>query len=251
VNAYLCVYRHIVPRGVDLRRTEEAAVGNPALRAYLDAYAGSFYDWGDDPAFFAAERMLGDVREASWGVCRRDVRAALDVGDLVVFFCARQAARAWSYHFVGCATVGALVERHRLWDQSVHARYRAFFNVLARVDGADLVQHELIHRYHDDWRKRATAPYVLFDPQRTRFNLKTPHLVAEWIPGAPQEAWRDDESAERLRHLLFVERAIRHRGLRTSSTQRPHPKLNLAFDGGVVRPGRSLPKLRDALFAFA
>ena len=54
------------------------------MREYLALYklgmeqdGECYYDWGDDPSFFAAEEFLGDVNRASWGVCRRDVREKL------------------------------------------------------------------------------------------------------------------------------------------------------------------------------
>jgi hypothetical protein len=88
MKAYACVYRQRRPTLAEMRRTREAAARDPLLRDFLDAYArgASYLDWGDDPAFFSAKQRLGDVRAASWGVCRRDVRAALCQGDFVAFF---------------------------------------------------------------------------------------------------------------------------------------------------------------------
>ena len=63
--------------------------------------ATCFYDWGDDPAFFAAEEFLGDVNPASCGVCRRDVREQLRNGDFVIFFCAKALEdRTWEYYYI-------------------------------------------------------------------------------------------------------------------------------------------------------
>ena len=111
MNAYVCTYRKIKPSSKALRRTREAAKHDPLLCTFLDGYCESCYDWGDDPSFFAAQHLLGDVRKASWGVCRRDVRNSLEERDVVVFFCGREVERAWHYHFVGFGTVLALVER--------------------------------------------------------------------------------------------------------------------------------------------
>ena len=52
---------------------------NKLLKRYLALYnaPGCFYDWGDDPSFFAASELLGSPNNATWGVCRRDVRASM------------------------------------------------------------------------------------------------------------------------------------------------------------------------------
>src|SRR5438477_17569 len=82
MNGYVCVYRHSIPCRRDWLRTESAAASNPRLRRFLDVYddQSCFYDWGDDPSFFAASEMLGDVRKARWGVCHLDVRRSLKAG---------------------------------------------------------------------------------------------------------------------------------------------------------------------------
>src|SRR6266849_6163783 len=113
------------------RQTNAAAKQDPLLRTFLEGYDHSYYDWGDDPSFFAAQHRLGDVRRASWGVCRRDVREALGERDLVVFFCGcEDETRVWRYYFVGFGTVRALVKRAVLWTDPVYAPYRKFYNVL-------------------------------------------------------------------------------------------------------------------------
>jgi len=160
VNAYLCTYRQKKPRPREWRRTCAAAEQDTLLRSFLDCYESSYYDWGDDPSFFAAQHLLGDVRKPSWGVCRRDVRKRLKEGDLVVFFCGCQHEGGWHYHFVGFGTVAALVSRIVLWTDPACAAYRSFYNVLARLEGNTLVQQETIYDYHDDWLRRADAPYV-------------------------------------------------------------------------------------------
>jgi len=131
VNAYLCTYRRIRPSPRALRQTRAAAKQDPLLRAFLEDYDASYYDWGDDPSFFAAQHLLGDVRNATWGVCRRDVRKVLTERDVIVFFCGCQDEHVWRYYLVGFGTVGRLVERASLWTDSAHAPYRNFYNVLA------------------------------------------------------------------------------------------------------------------------
>ncbi|HEY4896302.1 MAG TPA: hypothetical protein VII01_09445 [Solirubrobacteraceae bacterium] len=234
MKAYLCVYRHLRPPDRDLARTEEAASGNPALRRYLDAYGhgDSFYDWGDDPSFFAASEFLGDARNATWGVCRPDVRAALSTGDYVVFVCGKQPpryARAWEYYFVSVATLGEGLSRETIWSDDRYSVYRRFFNVLARVDGSGLTQHEFVHRFHDNWRERARAAYWLFDANHTGLNLTSPLLLATY-DGEPGQIERWHMSGDRVRdlHSMLLRGARPSRGLRSTNIWQPHPKLNLS-----------------------
>src|SRR5579872_7330550 len=57
-----------------------------AAAFHTGARSGTFpYDAGDDPAFFSARFHDGPV---TWGVCRHDVRSAIEPGDWVVFFSA-------------------------------------------------------------------------------------------------------------------------------------------------------------------
>jgi len=248
VNAYLCTYRRIRPSPRALRQTRAAAKQDPLLRAFLEDYDASYYDWGDDPSFFAAQHLLGDVRNATWGVCRRDVRNALRERDLVVFFCGcEDDGHVWRYYFVGFGTVRALVERAVLWTDRAYAPYRKFYNALARLDGNRLVQSETIHPYHKDWERRAEAPYVLFDAAQSAFNLTTPHHVATWDSGATiPETWAADPRSKDIEQLLFVERGIDRR-LRTAASGYGHAKLNLVRAGRATRLGRSLSELTRAL----
>jgi len=249
MKAYVCTYLHPymdVSRR-EWRETKRAADTDPLLAKFLSAYKESFWDWGDDPSFFAAEHRLGDVRRASWGVCRSDVRKALTPGDLVVFFCARDGGQICRYHFIGFGIVGALIDREGLWANPSYAAYASFYNVLARPDHGHFVQHETFHKYHEDWQKRIKAPYVIFDAAHSHFNLRHPHCVATWEKGAGiPEKWAADARSQAIEQLLFIERGISRR-LRTSATLRAHPKLNLVRAGRAVRPGRSLPELMQAL----
>jgi hypothetical protein len=233
-----------------LRQTRAAAKHDRLLHDFLENYDASYYDWGDDPSFFAAHHLLGDVRKASWGVCRRDVRNVVRTGDLIVFFCGRQDGRAWRYYFVGIGIVGTLVKRAVLWTARAHAPYRKFYNVLARLDGGRLVQSESFHPYHDDWRRRAGAPYVLFDAVQSSFNLRDPHQVATWDGNgaAIPETWAADAHTKEIERLLFIEREIDRR-LRTAPSGYGHAKLNLVHDSRThtTRPGRSLSELTRAL----
>lgn len=257
VGAYVCTYCHKNRRAGELQTTRTAAEKDPLLRIFLDGYNDSYYDWGDDPSFFAAQHLLGDVRKASWGVCRPDVRNTLEECDVVVFFCAcqRQDEHVWRYYFVGFGTVLELVDRAvstkrgagNLWTDRAYEAYRKFYNVLVSPDGGRLVQNEMFHPYHDDWKRRADAPYVLFDGASSSFNLRSPHCVATWDGETVPEKWlRDDDRSKEIERLLFVDRGINRR-LRTSASGHPHPKLNLLKARRTTRPGLSLSELTRAL----
>jgi hypothetical protein len=233
MKAYVCVYRHPIPSRRDKRLTELVGTSNPTLRRFLDVYDdhNCFYDWGDDPSFFAASELLGDVHHATWGVCRSDVRKLLDVGDYIVFFCAKQVGkRVWDYYYVGLGTVTLGLTRQIIWLDVQYAKYRDFFNILARLSAnGELEQHETFHRYHDDWPKRCKAPYWLFACEQSQFNLVNPLHVATYtgIKGA-FETWHSsrDQQVARLEALLFP-RSASARRLRTNHPQRPHRQINL------------------------
>jgi hypothetical protein len=116
--------------------------------------------------------------------------------------------------------------------------------VLAYSDGRELKQKEYFHPYHDDWDKgRAAAPYIIFDPDHSEFNVHSPHHVATWNVGhALPEVWNPDRRSRKLEQLLFEERRISRR-LRTSAGRYAHVKLNLTHKGKLPRPGRSLSDL--------
>ena len=179
MKAYVCVYRQPV---VDKywQRTWDEADGTPKLKKYLRRYErrfrknkkgiGRFYDWGDDPSFFAAEEFLRDVRRATWGVCRPDVRKQIDKGDFVVFFCAQQQEddrNLWKYYYIGLGTVGDRIDRRLIWEDPSLKGYKRFYNLLIDSTGR---QKEFIHKYHDDdWKERAEAPYMVFAKKQNPF----------------------------------------------------------------------------------
>jgi hypothetical protein len=231
VKAYACVYRHSTPSPRDRRLTEEAARLSPLLRKYVDKYdaVDCFHDWGDDPSFFAASEILGSPELCTWGVCRRDVRAAMTPGSFVVFFCGREVGRgSWEYFYVGLGTVRQLLDRNVIWADDICEPYRRFFNILARPIAGVLRQHETIHRYHADWEERAIAPYIVFDPALTRFNLDSPLHVASYDRFVDTiEVWHDGIQRVRDVQQLILPTAPTRRGLRSINIQRSHPKMNL------------------------
>ena len=226
MKAYVCVYRKLRPQEKDRRATELEAANDHLLGKFLETYQEGFFDWGDDPSFFAAKHQLNDIRQATWGVCRRDVRSSLDVGDVIIFFCARENTdKTWDYYFIGLGTVGEIVsDRSNLWNKPQYAKFRKFYNLLIDCNGN---QHERFHPYHyRDWVERSEAPYVFFDPARSIFNSDTPHRVATWDRSTNKELWHSDTKSQMIEKLIFKDRGIERR-LRSSRIGFAHPKLNL------------------------
>jgi hypothetical protein len=250
MKAYVCTYRHFAPPPLDRKRTEDAARKDPLLDKFLQGYDNSFFDWGDDPSFFAAHELLGDVRKASWGVCRPDVRKNLQENDLVVFFCGRhdKAERLWRYYFIGFGTIQARVERADLWKSIAYKPYRSFYNVLARLAGNELVPSEKFHPYHKvNFASRAKSPYLIFNAAQSSFNLNSPHHVATWHSDEPvPEIWKTDTRSKRIERLLFTDLEIVRR-LRTARSGYGHAKLNLVTKGRIISPELSISKLKRAL----
>ncbi len=237
MKCYVCVYRQPSPERLRWERTLKKSAGKPGLRKYVELYRSGFepggacfYDWGDDPGFFAAEEFLGDANRASWGVCRRDVRQKLRKGDFVIFFCAKEAeGRTWEYYYIGLGTVSEAIDDRRLiWSAEEYRPYRDFFNLLLGPKGE---QREFIYEKHGDWRKRSDAPYILFDPSkdRTRFNLADPLLVATYRLGNPPrrgnvvEHWRLGERFVDEIYKEIPEREPSGKKLRTGLTNRSYP----------------------------
>lgn len=98
MDGFVCVYRRPIPTysrkpsptHFELTKETAAQLKDRNLRNFLRAYLDDdcYYDWGDDPAFYAAETFVGDIRMATWGVCRGRLpfRKNLKMGDLIIFF---------------------------------------------------------------------------------------------------------------------------------------------------------------------
>ena len=248
MKCYVCVYRQPALNPSKWKRSCREAGNKRGLRKYLKLYrsgfeqgATCFYDWGDDPAFFAAVEFLGDVNRASWGVCRRDVREKLCNGDFVIFFCAKALEeRTWEYYYIGLGTVSETLDRGLVWSSEEYRPYRDFFNLLMDSRGD---QYEFIYDKHNsDWRERADAPYILFDTSqnRTHFNLTNPLLVATYRLGDPPwrgnviERWHLDDKKVRAIYGAIPKRTTGKepgKKLRTGRTDQgyPHQFQNLSY----------------------
>lgn len=248
----MCVYRHFYPSKRDITATRADASRDPDLLRFIDGYSdgGSFYDWGDDPSFFAAERTSGNAASAAWGVCRPDVRAKLTEGDVVVFFCAKRVAvrgGPTNYYFIGVGSVlDAIADRSRIWKERKFADYRRHYNLLVKQETGALGHYETFHPFHsDDWPHRLASPYVLFDSSLSRFNLRNPTHVSESKDGG-KDKWRSasDVRVKRIEQALFRDFGIERR-LRTSPTGNAHRHMNLTRD--LASRGMTPDQLRRTL----
>ena len=252
MKAYICVYLHPIPKDHDRRCSELAAASNPTLRRFLDVYddQNCCYDWGDDPSFFAANQFFGDVRYASWGVCRPDIRKSLKEGDYVVFFCAKSAeGPVREYFYIGVGTVSHKLTREIIWSDEQYTKYQDFFNILARLSKDELEHYETISPFHDNWLERCKRPYWLFDHEQSQFNLFNPLHVATYTgTEGPFETWRSSENQQiaRLRAMLFPEKAPRQH-LRINN-RLSHRHINLRAQLGQKA---SLHMLRSELIELA
>ena len=242
MNLYLSVYRQPIPKSGDLKSAWREASSNEALQEYLQRYENRFkknkrcfYDWGDDPSFFAEARFGGSV---TWGACRSNVRKMLNPEDVVIFFCAQQQRNKvqWKYYYVGLGTVAKVIEcRERLWKEPSYKPYRQYFNLLVDSKG---VHRELI-ACHTDWADRLEAPYIIFDtdPTKTQFHVTNPLHVAtsngkdearrRKEEGKVMEIWksRRDERVKRIYNL--VPKREGRKKLLTSETGFGHVFMNL------------------------
>ncbi len=253
MSGYICVYRHVIPDRNAWDKTHHAALSDPYLLKFLDNYKQNncFFDWGDDPSFYAAQEFTGNVCNASWGVCRRNVRQRLKLGDLVIFFCAKPRIlefKAWDYYYIGFSTVRAKIDRNQLWTDDKFYCYRRFYNVLAKVRNGEFIQRETFHPYHPDWKERLKAAYILFerDKELSHFNLLNPLCVATYDGTRIPEKWLHSNAAVQLENSLFVERGIQRR-LRSAPKGYGHTHINLTNQGKILRPGRTMEQLRKSL----
>ena len=261
MKCYVCVYRQPVLNIRKWERSWREAGNKRGLRKYLKLYRSGFehgstcfYDWGDDPAFFAAEEFLGDVNQASWGVCRRNVREKLCSGDVVIFFCAKALEdRIWEYYYIGLGTVSQTLDRCLIWSSEAYKPYRDFFNLLVDSGGAP---YEFIYDKHEsDLCARADAPYILFDTSknRTHFNLANPLLVATYqledVPwrGDVIERWHLGDERVSAVYREIPKRSTVGKKLRTGQTDQgyPHQFQNLSYmeDHELKRKRRRLLRI--------
>ncbi len=228
-------------------------------------------DIGDDPSFAWAREHGGPL---TWGVCRPDLRNALERGDVVVFFSAdrlpdRSPAR---YAWVGFATVASKVSQSAIFERDDLAPLRARPNLLIRKATSGVFEHHepaLDPRdWHRDWvwrlvrshrRKKQDFDPVeatgVFDPRSSRaagslitladnYVLFADEDTLTWIAEDPPiiaEAAQNGQAETWMNRPLATElqSLIFHRAprpsLRTSNPQTAHPELRLAMPPDDVR----------------
>jgi hypothetical protein len=171
-------------------------------------------------------------------------------GDFVVFFCAKQDHtndKVWDYYLIGCVTVKYSISRQKLWNDARFSEYRNFYNVLAKLVDGELVQQEMFHNYHSDWRKRVEAGYVIFDSSQTltKINVSNPLHVARKSSAAVVEEWFSNinQLVNEVEKVLFEELNIGRR-LRTTSKQHPHRHI------AICGQEEQLQRLRQRLFQY-
>jgi hypothetical protein len=173
---------------------------------------------------------------------------------VVIWFCAKESEErdSWRYFFIGLCTVAQSISRLDLWQNPAFEAYRRFYNVLAKLEDGVLQQSETFHRYHDDWMRRADAPYVVFRPEESWVNLKNPLHVADKESTSAVEVWRSgwDDRVRDLERILFEQYSITRR-LRTTHPQIAHP--HVAVHHWITRSGLSrdeeIHRLKSSLAA--
>jgi hypothetical protein len=140
------------------RTARRADPGQTARNFYKAVETDDFpYDVGDDPSFFAARYHCGPV---TWGVCRPDVRGAIDRDDWMVFFAAQRDAEDSAitrYRFVAALCVEEKLSQVALFAPSINRPYRDYLNLLIRPAGGGWEHYEPLfdqndrNNYHKDW----------------------------------------------------------------------------------------------------
>jgi hypothetical protein len=197
-NVFICVYRHLEPNKKKIREIKEASFKTPLLNTFLETYHNdnNFYDWGDDPSFFAAKNYLGDEKFATWGVCRANVRRQLKQDDIVIFICGKEYNKCWDYYFIGYCTVSNKEnDRLEIWKNEKYKDCRTFYNILIDKNGNHL---EPFGGDHSDYDERIKAGYIFFepDPKLTNLNFSSPVQIASCDPRlSPLETWHSQNAS--------------------------------------------------------
>jgi hypothetical protein len=226
------------------------------------------YDVADDPSFYCAERFRHQGGQLTWGICRRDLRNRLIVGDVVVFIAYSRTNSEHTYRFSGFGTVSGLISGADVWTLE-HSVYQNYLNLFAVVKGQQVRHYEpQPSEPHPDWLWRMTtskghhwrandfkkeidadsvdlgltrvqgelidlAPnYVIFsdDPNKT-FILREPLEIAtarRHDKTNYRETWGSERRSQSLMGLAIVRGA--KRGLRTSWTGFQHVHLRLQHE---------------------
>jgi len=152
-TVYVAVYQVVSPEELAFRPQP-----TPESAAFLRAAESSNwpYDVGDDPSFFCAQHVVAPL---SWGICRRDLRGALEPGDTVAFIAHRKRSSGdVDYRWAGFATVAQKIKQTDIWEDRRYAAFRRYLNLLLRPDPDRGYMHMEVHPGlpHPDWLWRLT-----------------------------------------------------------------------------------------------
>lgn len=243
---YVLAYINRSPSGPPDNGSE---LGHAYYAAISDAKSWP-YDIGDDPSFFASQYTGSPI---TWGICRRDVRSAIEPGDWVAFFSATRdsISRTTLYRFAAVMKVAIKIDQPSIFIS--HPEYCDYLNLLVRPKGRGWVHHEAgvpPKEWHADWLWRISdgklrkdevlrlqnkfvagtalpisvgKNYVIFESDQAVV-AATPPVVADHHVGAPREMWHSDDASQQIHMLTF---GSSKRGLRINNQQRPHRHANL------------------------
>jgi hypothetical protein len=147
-NIYLMPYHSLLP----VPQILMASSGQFALVECAISANEWPYDNGDDPSFFVARRSGGPL---TWGVCRQDVRTAIQPGSIVVFFSYTKTDTVYRYRMSAVATVSEKLDRRAVFsDPRFAPRADQYLNLLIRPENDgwkyDESDRHKSHR-HPDW----------------------------------------------------------------------------------------------------
>ena len=110
------------------------------------------YDYGDDPNFYYTAQNKSQGKAFSWGICRRDVRNEINVGNIIVFI-ARTDDRNFFLTAVG--TVNEKLNHCEIATNPDYDYYAASTNRLVSLSNGEYIHDEFLpERPHGDWLRR-------------------------------------------------------------------------------------------------
>ena len=223
------------------------------------------YDNGDDPSFYQARRG----NPLTWGVCRQNVRNAIQTQDIVAFVSFTRASEQIIYRLCAVATVGHKLD-HRFVMEEPTLKEKGYINVLIEPDprrerwihsegdrrlgarhrdwlwriadhngiGQKRFNRELSSVYAQGWFSNATM--VCGKPLRMADNYvvfantfipKNPPVVAHAIKGS-HETWTN----KGLRDTIFgsATKGTR-RNIRTTNPSIAHPHIRWSLEPATAK----------------
>jgi hypothetical protein len=192
-------------------------------------------DNGDDPSFYQARHG----NPLTWGVCRQNVRNAVQNDDIVVFISFTKVSNRIVYRLCSVATVAAKMDHRYVWDDP-RFKGKAYINVLIQTDPNE---ERWIHAENDrrrgarhkDWLWRIADQRGM---KQEQFNRELRAIYEQdWFSNAEvahaSQGSRETWTNEYLKQAVFgcVTDGTR-RNIRTTnpSIAHPHIRWSLEFD---------------------